>query len=184
MGFKVPSSFAGPLAGKDPWPLRFYAHVFSAHHFNTVRCRIVYNTFLYTSLTGDMPAGPPPPHFLAHWTGSHVIVPESIGGKTFPGPVEVEWTALDGTMHEASVDLDAIFKDRLVLHNVSREDVGEAWLDSCRLEPEQPDILVEVNDRTINVYMRALVVTKHAQNTEDPNSNMRDDVMLAWSHTY
>lgn len=184
VSYKLPPSFAGPLSGKDPWPLRFYAHSFSAAHFNTLKCRIIYNDYLFTRLTGDAPKGPMRPDFLEDWTASHVISPEDHGGKTFPGPVSVAWTSLDGTPHVASVDLDAIFSDRLVLHRVSRDDVGEAWLDGCRIDPVAPNVLLEVNDRTIRVYMRALVITEQEQIPGNPRSCMRDDLMLAWSHTY
>lgn len=181
---QVPAHYAGPLAGKDPWPLRFYAHSFGAAHFNTLKCRIVYNDYIFTELTGNAPAGPAPSGFLETWTGTHIIAPENQGGRTFSGPVDLEWTALDGSTHAASVDLDAIFKDRLVLHRVPRDEVREAWLETCRIKPISPDILLVVDDRNVVVYMRALVITEHEQIPGNPNSQMRDDLMVAWRHTY
>ena len=47
-----------------------------------------------------------------------------------------------------------------------------------------PDILLEVNDRTINVYMRAFVPTRELQIPGNKYSRFRDDLILAWSKTY
>ncbi len=111
---------AGPLYGKDPWPLRFHSHGFSAACFNTLACSIVYNRHQFgTRKLGhdagyyDEPSGPPPSHsWRDELSGSHGIVP--VDGKTFPGPVDIEWTSLDGCSHAATIDLDEMFKDRLV----------------------------------------------------------------------
>ena len=67
-------------------------------------------------------------------------------------------------------------KDQKVLHNVPKEDVlGDLG---------NPDILLEVNDRTINVYMRAFVPTRELQIPGNKYSRFRDDLILAWSKTY
>src|SRR3546814_1629942 len=63
-----------------------------------------------------------------------------------PTPAVVSWRSKDGTPLRAEVDIDKIFKDRLIRHNVAREDIPE------KAGVHNPDIVLEVDDRTINVY--------------------------------
>lgn len=189
-GYIPDPALAGPLYGADPWPLRFHAHTFDAACFNTLACSIVYNgrqcgtrKYGYDGEPYDAPSGPPPfANYRDKWHANNGIVPDS--GETFPGPVELEWTSLDGVGHTVLLDFDSLFKDRLILHNVPRSDVRDAWLDAKSIHPVSPSILVEINDRTVNVLMRALVVTDAEQEPGNSRSHFRDDVVVAWTHTY
>lgn len=181
---------AGPLYGKDPWPLKFHSHDFDAVCFNTIACSIVYNRRQFGTRkvdrdgnVSDGPSGAPPfEGWRDHWMGHDGIVP--VEGRTFPGPVMLEWVSLDGAEHTAILDLDMLFQDRLILHRVQRHEVKEAWLDAKTINPISPDILVEVNDRTVIVFMRAYVVTEAEQTPGNDRSHHRSDLMLAWTHTY
>lgn len=183
-------ALAGPLYGKDPWPLRFHTHSFGARCYNTLACSMVYNRHQFgTRKMGydgefyDRPSGPPPSeNWKTHWSAAHGILTDT--GETFPGPVEIEWTALDGSQHRVSLNLDGLFRDRIVLHTVQRSEVKEAWLKAKSVHPISPDILVEVDDRTISVHMRAIVATEAEQIPGNPNSHFRDDLMLAWTLMY
>jgi hypothetical protein len=190
MSYKPLPELAGPLYGKDPWPLRFHTHGFDAVCFNTLACSIVYNRsqfgtrkLAYNGQPYDSPSGPPPfNHWRDRWRGNHSIPPQE--GRTFPGPVELEWTAMDGLELRASLDLDELFKDRIILHAVGRDAVKDAWLDAKSVAPVRPDILVEVNDRTVSIFMRALVATEDEQVPGNSHSHFRDDLMQVWTHTY
>ncbi|WP_049623494.1 hypothetical protein, partial [Frateuria defendens] len=159
-------ALAGPLYGKEPWPLRFHTHGFGARCYNTLACSLIYNrhqfgtrTIGYDGQYQDRPSGPPPPpEWKDNWSGHHSILPAT--GETFPGPVEIDWVSLDGASHHLSLDLDGLFRDRLILHKVLREEVKATWLATCSVAPVSPDILIEVDDRTVNVYMRATVATE------------------------
>lgn len=180
VSWKLPRGWAGPLEGKDPWPLRFYRYNFGARHYNTQRCSIVYNNDSFTRLTGDKPKGPPhAPDWQDNWSGGY-------SPYTYDPiwPVEVSWTSLDGSSHEAVIDLEALFKNQLILHNLRKENIPEGWLAAGRSDPVSPHILVEVNDRTINVYMRAHIATKELQKPGNQYSDFRNDLILAWTHTY
>jgi hypothetical protein len=101
--------------------------------------------------------------------------------RNFPPPAEVKWTSKDGAAHEASVDFDKIFKDRLIWHNVPKAEMA----DFCSGPyAGSPDILLEVNDHTVNVYMTMLIPTKTAQIPGNKYGFHRNDVLLAWTHTY
>ncbi len=75
-----------------------------------------------------------------------------------------------------AVDIASIFRDQRVLHHVPNGavdgDIGD------------PGIILEVNDRTINVYMKAFVPTRVPQIPGNEYSRFRDDLILAWSKTY
>ncbi|QWT20172.1 hypothetical protein KPL74_20805 [Bacillus sp. NP157] len=188
--YKPDPALAGPLFGKDPWPLRFHTHTFSAWCFNTLACSIVYNHAEfgtrhrdYEGNIRDKPSGPiPADDWRQRWEGGHGIVPYD--GNTFPTDVELKWTSLDGSDHATRLDLDEMFKERLIVHRVAREDVLETWLDVKSIKPVSPSIYVEVDDRTINVYMRAMIFLKNTDSTGQPRSRMQDELILAWTHTY
>ncbi|QWT20173.1 hypothetical protein KPL74_20810 [Bacillus sp. NP157] len=181
---------AGPLYGTEPWPLRFNTHQFEAVCFNTLACSIVYNHFEFGTqkqdrygVITDSASGPPPSDDWKAMLGSSHGIPLK-KGKTFPGPIEARWTSLDGTEHHATIDLDEIFRERIVLHRVKRDEVKEAWLVAKSTHPVSPLILLEINDRLVRVYMEAVVATEAEQKPGNPNSHIRHDVMLAWTQVF
>lgn len=162
-----------------PWPLTFKgSHTFDAECYNTLRCRVVYNDHLFTRAYLDAPApAPDSGDYRSQWVATYIV---SIGSHPFPPAAEVRWTSLDGMEHQAKVDMGAIFKDRMILHKVPREEIPEGWQPG----PGLPRIYLEVNDRTLSVYMQESVTTKTPQISGNPRSTHRRDVMLAWTHTY
>jgi len=62
------------------------------------------------------------------------------------GPITVKWRSLDNTQHSIVLDLDEIFKDRIVRHTEDPKLVDH-------VNSRNPVIVVEVNNRTINLYM-------------------------------
>src|SRR3546814_10785958 len=90
----------------------------------------------------------------------------------------VTWRSKDGTPHHAEVDIGDIFKDRLIRHNLQREEISETSSIS------HPGIILEVNDRTINVYMRARIPTKELQIPGNKYSDFRNDLIKVFSRTY
>nr|WP_217497716.1 hypothetical protein [Lysobacter enzymogenes] len=98
-----------------------------------------------------------------------------------PSTVDIDWVASDGSEHSAVIDLiREIFPGRAVHHNVPKEDVNEDW---ARHDKVHPDILVEVNDRTITVYMKARILTRSSA-AGRPDIQSRKDLVSVWSHTY
>ena len=164
----------------EAWPLRFNSHSFGARHYNTLRCRIIYDNYSFTRLTGDEPKGGPySPDWKDDWSGGYTPYRSDL-----LTPVEIAWTSLDGSEHATTVDLDAIFKGSLVLHDVKREDVPVGWLAAWGKDPLPVHILLEVNDRAVNVYFKAHVTTIDEQEPGNPRSHHRKDLILAWTHTY
>ena len=161
--------------GEPPmFPLIFKVHAFQAYCFNTLTCKIVYNNYQFMPSLADKPSGPPPSaDYREHWPFA-----SNIGIRNFPPPAQVHWTSLDGVEHDAQVDIGAIFKDERVLYKVPNSEIPDrSW-------GGEPGIFLEVNDRTINVYMKAFIATKTEQIPGNRNSDFRDDVIRAWTHSY
>jgi hypothetical protein len=84
----------------------------------------------------------------------------------FAGPVEMEWNARDGTHLTHIIDLDEVFKDRVVLHTADAARIYKAK----PISGGEPTIIVEVNDRTVSVYMKVSLQLVRA----DPTDTGRD----------
>ena len=159
-------------------PLRFKIHDFEAKVYNTRSCRIIYVNEEFAPEPVDRPTGPPPSSdYREHWNFASYV-----GIRNFPAPARVSWVSMDGSSHETTVDIGEIFKNEQVLYRVPDQEIpADLYPQGLFLDPS---IFLEVNDRTINVYMKALIPTKHLQIPGNPYSNGRDDVVLAWTHTY
>jgi hypothetical protein len=96
----------------------------------------------------------------------------------FPPPATVTWRSKDGSSHEAEIDIGEIFKDELIRHNVAREDAMDP------ASSGMPNIILEVNDRTINVYMRAMIWLKEPRLPGRPHSDYQDDLIKVFSRNY
>ena len=159
-------------------PLRFKAHDFEAKVYNTQSCRVIYNGDEFAPQPAERPTGAPQSgDYRSHWNFAFYI-----GIRNFPPPAQVSWVSLDGSSHEASIDIGTIFKNEQVLHKVPDGEIpADLYPQGLFLDPS---IFLEVNDRTISVYMKALLPTRHLQIPGNPYSDGRDDVVLAWTHTY
>ena len=99
--------------------------------------------------------------------------------QAFAGPVEMEWRSKDGTLFKHTLDLNSIFNDKKILHDENPADIYKPM----PILGRQPTIIIEVNDRTVNVYM----FTSIQLIPKDPNAarrNRRDHRVLAYSQTF
>lgn len=158
---------------RNEFPLRFKEHSFEAVCYNTIGCKVIYaDTVEVEDEPEEITLPPKVPNYKDYWgLASHV------GIDNFPAPAEVSWKSLDGVAHEVQVDIGKIFKDELVLHHVPEEEIP---VETVALLGG-PSIFLEVNDRTINVYMNAYVALR---DTATRKSDFRSELILAWSHTY
>lgn len=156
------------------FPLRFIDHDFQAYCYNTLRCKVIYNDYVFVRYYANTRSpAPSSSDYRDRWPfASH------LGIRNFPPAAQVQWTSLDGVDHDAKVDIGAIFKDERVLYKVSDSEIPDrSW-------GGEPGIILEVNDRTISVYMKAFIATKTEQIPGNKNSDFRDDVVLAWTRSY
>lgn len=157
------------------WPLEFRAHYFGAHCFDTQECEIRYRGFPHGNKDSASPSiasyGRPLEDLLSAGRGP---IPN------FPPPAEVTWRSKDGTSHAAEIDIGEIFKDQLIHHNLRSEEVSDRGIGPGAM----PSIIIEVNNRTVNVYMRAHISTRQLQKPGNRFSDFRNDLIRVFSKTY
>jgi len=173
------ASIAKPGEKREPveWPLKFQVHYFEAISFSTRGCHVYY---------GNMWRLREPEDKLQ-------VSSESLGDRypgllkarmgpipNFPDPAKVSWISSDGTRLEAEVDIGEIFSDQLVRHNLRREELSPGGPGPGVM----PGIILEVNDRTISVYMRAHISTAELQEPGNRHSNFRNDLIKVYNRTY
>lgn len=157
------------------WPLRFQRHRFGGFCFDTWGCSIVYNGFPHGQDERERPSAPAASYGSAY---PQRMKAAQLDIANFPGPAEVRWRSKDKSEHSASIDIGAIFADGLIRHQVAREDVAEG------VSLNDPEIILEVDDRTINVYMRSMIPLRRPRDPANPNSDFRADLIRAFSQTY
>ena len=157
------------------WPLKFVQHNFGVRCYSTYGCRVDYNGHRQIDRPDDELR---PSLENAHPDALKNASASYLGVMNFPEPAKVSWRSRDGEQHEAEVDIGEIFRDGLILHEVPKDDIPEG------VSILNPDIILVVNDRTINVYMRARIPTKSLRTLGNPNSDYRKDLLVAWSRTY
>lgn len=155
------------------WPM-FFSHLqFGVACFDTQSCRVVYNDFEFGN---PAPTGPvaamTPQAYDAAMTASYGPV-----ARTTP-PAEIVWRCKDGAELRAEVDIAAIFADGAIRHQVPRDEIPEG------VSMGATHVLVEVNDRTVNVYTRTMIPTKREQIPGNKFSAFRDDLIKVYSRTY
>jgi len=156
------------------WPLRFSAHYFAAFCYSTYSCMVRYGHYYPGEPSDDVlqvSSASLGSRYPENMTAGWGPIPN------FPPPAIVTWRSKDGTSHRAEIDMAEIFKDQLIRHNLAREEIPE----TASINP--PDIILEINDRTINVYMRAHISTKELQKPGNKYSDFRNDLIKVFSRT-
>jgi hypothetical protein len=157
------------------WPLKFKAHYFGVSTYSAYGCRVEY--------AGRVRADEPADRLQSSSEALGSRYPDNMTAGAgpignFPPPAKVTWRSRDGTALQAEIDIGEIFKDQLIRHHVAREDA---------LDPASsgtPGIILEINDRTINVYMRDMIALRKPQFPDRPHSDFRNDLIKVFSRTY
>lgn len=171
----VPTDASGTVHIDTSKPIPFDRHQFGAVSYDTYGCTVQYAGMSVLDESDDE---------LQVSSASVKGYPDVMSAgilsiRNFPLPAEVSWRDKDGNPHEATVDIAAIFKDQVVRHKVPQDQ-----LPPILTAPIFPEIILEVNDRTIRVWMRAFMPTTVLQRPGHPHSDYRDDLILAYEKTY
>lgn len=161
------------------WPLRFTTHSYGTRCYDTYGCKVRYAGMWQVTDDDDeykRSSESYGPDYLKGWRGGHLLI------RNFPPPAEVSWRSKDGASYQARIDIGKIFQDQLIRHRVPREEVADFVLEGG--EFNDPSILLEINDRTIRVYMKAFIPTKNEQIPGNKYSSARNDLILVETFTY
>lgn len=170
-----------PIPGS--YRVQFRNFDFEALCYSTQRCSVVLDNHEFTRPWMNTVAPPPPEvdpgkDYRDAWGLAYYL-----GIENFPKPAVVEWTSMDGAQHKVEVDFSVIFKDQWALNNVPAAD---ALMHSISpVGPlTTPGVFLEVNNRTISLYIKTFIGTKTEQEPGNKNSDFRNDLILVWTHTY
>ena len=157
------------------WPLFFIRHNFTVSCFDTQYCLVDYGGFVHEREKPTPSIASIGDNYPAVLTGA-----ERLGIDNFAGPVEIDWKAKDGTPLQTSLDLDAIFEDRLVPipPGVTRDEIP----DEIGIGPTT--IVIEVVDRTVNVWTRTDIPMREAQIPGNRYSFHNADLVRVFSRSY
>lgn len=170
----VPTSRQPEVAGTvAEWPLAFKRHLFGAVCFDTRGCEV-----LYDDRDHGTAAETPSVSSLAPQRYEALMIADYGDLPNFAAPARLRWRSKDGSEHTAEVDFAEVFKDGLIHHKVAREDIAE------NVSMGFTHVVLEINDRTVNVYTRTMIPTKREQKPGNRYSFFRDDLIRVYSRTY
>lgn len=170
--YPPPGHFPATMNRLKDGPYRFWQHNFGAYCFDTWGCRVVYGPHVVV----DQPESR---HFPAAGAERLALMHGGyIGLKNFQGPVVIDWRAADRSPLHAELDLAQIFADGRM-----RYDVPDVEINPDASVPD-PDIVLEVYDRTVRVYMKAFISLKRPRDPSNPHTNAVDDNVLVYEHNY
>lgn len=132
-------------------PLRFWQHNFGVYCFDTWGCTVRYGAEVVVEQPKDelRPSiASLPGNVLKRMNGT--IGPY----RNFQGPLFLDWLDKSRNPLHLRLDLDQIFADGLIRHAVAQ---AEIRADATVLNP---DIVVQIEDRTVRLFMRALIPLK------------------------
>ena len=160
-------------------PLRFAGHSFAVHVYDTLAFYVEYNgtawfadqyrTARSPSYTDSIPR--------ERWpTAGYSAV------ANWPGPAKLRWTSLDGAEHTEEIDFSRIFADGLTLHQVPDKELPAGMYHQGI--STDPEIHLEVENRTVRVYQRARISTRTEQMPGNRYTRNRSDLFLVAEYHY
>lgn len=174
MGFAQNTNPVGRASGTvADWPLTFTHHQFGVACFDTRTCRVIFNNFRFGPDQPTPSSASMTPQMLeiARLAG---YGPVRLGAP----PAKATWQSRDGTELSAEVDIAALFAGGLIRHKLPREDIAEG------VSMGSTSIILEIDDRTINVYTYTFIPTRREQEPGNPYSSFREDLIKVDSRTY
>lgn len=169
--YPPPGHFPATMNRLKDGPYRFWQHNFGAYCFDTLGCHVVYGRHVVIDRPDTQPTPAASPGYVERLDAGWLGLPN------FEGPVVLDWRSKQGDPLHLELDLGEIFADGRVRYRVD-----DALIDPEASGPD-PGIIVEVNDRTVRVYMDAFISLKAPRVPGNPHSNFADDKVLAFERT-
>ena len=160
-------------------PLRFAGHSFAVHVYDTLAFHVECNG---TGWFSDQYRHARSPSYADSIPRDQWPLAGYIGVGNWPGPAKLRWTSLDGVEHTAAVDFSRIFADGLTLHQVPDEELPAGMYHQGI--STDPEIHLEVNNRSVRVYQRARISTRSEQEPGNRYTRNRSDLFLVAEFHY
>lgn len=170
--YPPPGHFPATMNRLKDGPFRFWQHNFGAYCFSTWGCRVQYGPHLVIDQPGTEQSRPAGPGYLKHLDGGW------LGLRNFQGPLVLDWQSADRTPLHAELDLAEIFADGLIRYDVPEEEI------SPDASVPDPDIVVEINDRAVRIYMQAFISLKAPRDPGNRHTNFVSDNVLVFEKSY
>ena len=163
----------------NPLPLHFVRHNFDVHCYDTLAFYVEYNGDGFFRSEYRDTRSPPYAESIPRerWPGAGYI-----SVANWPSPAKLRWTSLDGVEHTAKIDFSRIFADGLTLHTVPDNELPAGMYHQGI--STDPEIHLEVKNRTVRVYQRARMSTRSEQRPGNKYSNYRKDLFLVAEFNY
>jgi hypothetical protein len=169
-GPRIDRRYVPPIIKNGKLIMPFFDHSFSASCYDTLACRVLYeNAYVVNE---EDPSGPLTPVIRKNLRGGW-------GSLDFPSKAHVVWTSKDGEEHEEEIDLEEIFKSKLVLYSPEL-DVRDVNLHAYY---RTPDIILVIENRSIYVYIKTLIPLIKPVDPRNIHSNGRIDMVMAYTKT-
>ena len=160
-------------------PLRFAGHSFAVHVYDTLAFYVEYNG---TGWFSDQYRSARSPSYAESIPREHWPLAGYIGVRNWPSPAKLRWTSLDGDQHTAEIDFSEIFADGLTLHQVPDNELPAGMYHQGI--STDPEIHLEVENRTVRVYQRARMSTRTEQVPGNRYTRNRSDLFLVAEYHY
>lgn len=170
-GSSIDRRYVPPTVKNGKLIMPFFDHNFSARCYDTLACRVLYDKSYVVN--EDKPSGPLTSAISKNLRGGWGIL-------DFPSKAQVVWTSKDGEVHEEEIDLEEIFKSRLVIYS-PQLDIGDVNLAVSYMPP---DIILVVEGRSVHVYMKAMIPLIRPMDPRNKHTNYRHDLVLAYSKKF
>ncbi|WP_369927399.1 hypothetical protein [Xanthomonas sp. NCPPB 2632] len=168
---KVERRHIAPKIKNDKLIMPFVVHNFSSFCFDTIKCRVLYKN-RYARNEGG-PSGPLTDAIRENLSAGWITLDK-------PSVAHVSWVSKNGDNHDAVIDLDEIFQDRLVRYS-SKLNINDVDLEAYT---SSPDIILVVEDRSIQVYMKAMIYLYEPRDPNNRFSDFRDDLVLVHTKNF
>lgn len=160
-------------------PLRFVKHKFAVHVYDTLAFYVEYND---TAWFADQYRAARSPSYAESILRERWPLAGYIGVRNWPGPAKLRWTSLDGVEHTAEIDFSRIFADGLTLYTVPDDELPAGMYHQGI--STDPEIHLEVENRTVRVYQRARISTRTEQVPGNRYTHNRSDLFLVAEFSY
>ena len=162
----------------NPQPLRFVRHNFAVHVYDTLAFYVEYNG---DGFFASQHRNTTSPSYVDSIPRERWPTAGYSSVANLPGPAKLRWTSLDGARHTAEIDFPRIFADGLTLYTAPDSELTAGMYHQGI--STNPEIHLEVNNRTVRVYQRARMSTRSEQVPGNRYSNNRSDLFWWLSST-